>query len=226
MRTGEQPFVAFEDLGVALASHLFETGAIFDGDDTPALADQARLLKCSQHDTDGGPLDTEHFRKKLMGQREVILIDPIPCAQNPVAATCFDRMNGIAGNCLKGLREERLGVAEDQTWKLWICADRLLHPAEGDPRCGARDVHRVASEGFARDEHADQAEQPLAPEGCHLDEAAILHDIDETHDGIVREKVMPDCVTGIIEHVAFGQIYKFEVRLEESEIVGVQGSEE
>jgi hypothetical protein len=37
---------------------------------------------------------------------------------------------------------------------------------------------------------------------------------------------MPDGITGIIEHVAFRQAYKFEIGLEESEVVGVQGSEE
>ncbi len=61
VRARQESFEAAADGAVALAGHLFEPGAICDGDDPPALRDQARRLEGAGDKANGGTLDTKHF---------------------------------------------------------------------------------------------------------------------------------------------------------------------
>src|SRR5580704_13561560 len=71
------------DSGVTLARHVFETLAVDNNDPAPAILNETRLFKLASHQSDRRPPDAEHLRKKFLGQRKDIGIDPIPGLEQP-----------------------------------------------------------------------------------------------------------------------------------------------
>ena len=49
----------------------------------PAILNDARLFKLASHQSNRRPPDPEHLRKKFLGQRKDIGIDPIPGLEQP-----------------------------------------------------------------------------------------------------------------------------------------------
>ena len=101
-----------------------------------------------------------------------------------------------------------------------------MHVVKGNPGDGAGDLHDVASESFAADKGAQQAEQPLASEHRHFGQTAIRHDIDEGHDGAMREVGVADRIARLVQHGAARQDHGLKVRFKKGKIVGVQRGEE
>jgi hypothetical protein len=75
------------------------------------LSDQARRLKRAYDDADRGALDAHQLGPISMGQGQDVIIDPVPRAQDPVAAPGLDRVDRIAGDGLEGLGQQGLVVA-------------------------------------------------------------------------------------------------------------------
>ena len=222
---GQQACEGVADPAVALAGDLLEPSPVRDDDAAALLRNQPLGLEGAQHRADGGALHPQQFGQIGMGQGQEILVDPVPGAQDPVAAAGLDRVNGIAGDGLEGLSQQGLTVAEHQPLHLGTGAHHLLHPVNGNPGGGAGHLDLVAPERLARDNGADQPEQPLAPEGGHLDKLALVHDVDQAHDGIMREVGVADRISGLIEDRAFGQVYHIQVRLQAGQILRLQGGE-
>ncbi len=106
------------DPAVALTGDLLEPSPIRN-DDTPALLrDQALHLEGAQHRADRGALYTQQLGQVRMGQGQEIFVDPIPRAQDPVAATRLYRMNCVARDTLERLDQQGLAVSADQLSQL------------------------------------------------------------------------------------------------------------
>ena len=71
------------DNAVALARHAFEPLVVDNNDPAPAMLNETRLFKLASHQSNRRPPDPEHLRKKFLGQRKDISIDPIPGLEQP-----------------------------------------------------------------------------------------------------------------------------------------------
>jgi len=95
-----------------------------------------------------------------------------------------------------------------------------MHIVDSYPGGGARHLHNVAPERLAAYKAAHEAKQPLTAEYGDFSDPAILHDIQEGDDGIVREVGLAKGITGLIEHAAAGEINGLKVWLQKREIIG------
>jgi hypothetical protein len=68
---------ALPDDVVAIACGRFQTGTVEDSDPAPGLLDQASGLKRTGGDAHPGPADPEHNRKELLGEKQLIPVDPV-----------------------------------------------------------------------------------------------------------------------------------------------------
>src|SRR5664279_2372274 len=66
------------DNGVALARDVFEPLAVRYNDPAPTIFNDARLCELTSHQIHRRPPDPEHLRKKFLGQRKDVSVDPIP----------------------------------------------------------------------------------------------------------------------------------------------------
>jgi hypothetical protein len=71
------------DNGVALARDVFEPLAVRYNDPAPTIFNDARLCELTSHQIHRRPPDPEHLRKKFLGQRKDVSVDPIPGLEQP-----------------------------------------------------------------------------------------------------------------------------------------------
>ena len=160
-----------------------------------------------------------------MGEGQGVLVQAVVRAEKPAAAAGLDRVHGIARHGVVRLGQKRLVVGEHQPLQSGACLDGRMHVVKGNPGDAAGDLHHVASEGFAADKGAQQTEQPLASEHRHLGDTAIRHDIDEGHDGVMREVGVADRIARLVQHGATRQDHGLEVWFKKGKVVGVERGE-
>lgn len=148
-----------------------------------------------------------------MGERQGVPVRPVVHGKDPAAAAGLDRMQGIAGHGLEGLRQKGLAIAHDQLPQAGAGITHLVQALEGSPRGGAPHLHDIAPERLPGDQGTEQAHDPLAPEHRDLVGGAILHHVDERDDRLMREVDVANHVTGLVQHLTTGQADDLEVGL-------------
>ncbi len=225
VRARQQALVDPPDLAVAFATRLFEPRSIGDGDTPAALPDQPCCLESARDDAHRGTLHPQHLGQKLVREGQCIPISPVMHVQDPAAAAGFNHMNRIARDCLEGLRQQDLAVVHDQLPKPRAGVPHLVQALKGNARGGAAHLHNVASESLPGDQGAQQAQDALAPEHSYLDATAILHDVDQRDDRILRKVDVENGVTWLIEHLTAGEGHSLKVRLQSREVSRLQSGE-
>lgn len=93
-------FYLLIDYAVAFARGSFQTGAIFDGDLTAFIGDQAGFVEGARGDGDACTARAEHMRDKFLGQLESAFPDTILAHEQLARQAFADRMEAVAGGNL------------------------------------------------------------------------------------------------------------------------------
>jgi hypothetical protein len=109
--SAEQPVVFGAHDAAAFAGDGLQPGSVEHGDLAAAVADQPGPLERARGGRYARPVRAQLQREDLLGEREVVRPGAIVAQQEPAGAPLVDRVQAVAGGPLRGLCDERLGVA-------------------------------------------------------------------------------------------------------------------
>src|SRR5882757_10652995 len=120
-RQAEQPIrLRFKRL-VALARAVPQSLQIEHADVSP-VADQAGLLQGIGHDRDARSPHPQHLPEKFLRERDIFAVQQVAAAQQPARRARLERVGGVAGRGLLGLRQDELLVTRELARKGSLCA--------------------------------------------------------------------------------------------------------
>ena len=132
--------------------------------------------------------------------------------QQPAAQLLLHRMVPVAGRGLGHLRDQRLGVAQQQALHQAGAIEFLLQQARSQPVTVARGLHHGrAGRGIAAHEQRN-ADDAFVAHARGFGRCAGLHDIVQRHDGGGGEIGVLQLSAGFVEHFAEQHRDQFQMR--------------
>ncbi len=129
--TAGQSIESLTNNRIAFAGLGFETRPIQYFHGAAGVPNEASLLKLCLRHRHGSPANTEHFREKLLRNREGVAVDAVVSHEEPTRATLLDRMKPIAGCCLRHLDEHRNRVRAEHPAELCTSRKVLIESIAG-----------------------------------------------------------------------------------------------
>src|SRR5438132_601055 len=102
------------DYRVALAHALFQLRPVEYLDLTAIVLNQSRRLQLSGGLRDALAAHSQHVRDQLLGHGELVRGQPVQAQEQPAAQLLLHRVMPVAYGRLRHLRDQRLGVAQQQ----------------------------------------------------------------------------------------------------------------
>jgi nitrogen-specific signal transduction histidine kinase len=170
------------DHGIALARQLFELRSVEHGDFSPRITNDAQLLQLAGRLGDAFAAHAEHVRDELLRHLQLIARETIERQQQPAAQLLFERVMPVADRGLRHLRNERLGVTQQDVEHFAVAIEFLLEPVAGQAIGVAGALHDgAARRGLAAHEQRDPDGAFIADHG-DFGGRSILHDVQQRHD--------------------------------------------
>jgi hypothetical protein len=152
----QQPAEFLLDRRVALAGAGGEAVAVEHRDVAAAVLDEACLLQPSRRFGDALAPHPEHARDEFLGHDQFARVDAIESQQEPAAQLLLDRMMAVAGRGLGHLRDQRLGVAQQQALHRAAAVEFLFEQLALQPVGVSRGLHHGRTgRGVAAHEERD-----------------------------------------------------------------------
>src|SRR6185312_12781892 len=172
---------------VALARTLPQAAAVEDGDDATTIADQACSLQGSRRRRDAGALHTQHHRKELLGQQELVGLHPVMGHQHPAAAALLQGVEVVAGGGLRDLIEQRMGVSQHDGAHRGAARQLGAEPCgrHAQARAGHLDIDAGGRPVAAQQQR--QADHALVADRADLGPLAAGHGVDQRADASLDE---------------------------------------
>jgi hypothetical protein len=124
----------------------------------------------------------------------------------------------IADRGLRHLRDERLGIAQQQVHHRRGAIEFLLQQLRFHPVSIAGALHHgPARRGLAAHEKR-YAEYPLVADHCDFGRRTVLHDIEERHDRGRREIDMPQASARLVQRLTEAHRDEFQMLLQTREL--------
>ncbi|MNT22528.1 hypothetical protein D3C72_1579150 [compost metagenome] len=120
-------------------------------------------------------------------------------------------MVAVAHRRLGHLRDQRLGVAQHQQEHFFVAVELVLELLAGQAVGMPGALHNgAARRAFAahEDRNADQA---FVADHRDLGRGAVLHYVQQRHDGVGGKVDVAQGAAGLVEHLAKGQLDQLEV---------------
>lgn len=102
---------------IAFAHTLFEPGPVQHLDMAVVVMDEARVLQFQCCFRDARPSDTEHVCDQFLRHAQLVRRKAVEAEQELATELLIDRMMPVANRSLGHLRDERLGIAQQQALK-------------------------------------------------------------------------------------------------------------
>lgn len=160
-----------------------------------------------------------------MGQWKRVLVKLVMHAQDPPAASCFDAVDGIAGNHLKCLENQCLGKGTHDAANAWARVNDIVHTLNVYPGRSTRNLDDISAKGFSGGKFAYESEGSLTTEHRNFDATSVFKHINKGHAGILRKICMRNHLAGLVKYPALRQFDSLQVRLKVSIVLGLQSSE-
>jgi len=178
------------------------------------VADKPGVLKPASRDGDPGAPDAEKQREELVGDRHGVRANTVTRIQQPACATLFDRMQAIAGGCLRCHRVG--GIDEAQH----VVAQRLPAIELGFQKLGAysqRVSGHLYDDLLGQDFGAEQVRKTrytLPSDHSHLDCIAIRQGCQDGSQTLLHKIELPDRRAGLVEDLSLRQGNRIQVQKE------------
>jgi hypothetical protein len=153
---------------VALAAARFEAAAIQHGDQAAAVAYEAGRLQLAGRLGDTFAADAEHVGDQLLRHPQLVGRQPVVAEQQPAAQLLVDRVVTIADRRLRHLRDQRLGVAQQQQLHRPTAHELALQQRRREPVRPALALHDRAAGGRLATHEQRDADQPVVADDRDL----------------------------------------------------------
>ena len=125
--------------------------------------------------------------------------------QKPAAQLLLDRVEPIAHGCLRHLREQCLGVEQQQPMQFRNAPEFVAKEFQLQPEGVARALHHGAIwRRIAAHEHGD-AHYAVTADNPHLGRGAVLHGIEQRHDCGRGEVDVRERLVRLVDHLSQGE---------------------
>ena len=136
----------------------------------------------------------------------------IETEQKPSAQLLVQRMVPVAHRRLRHLRDQRLGIAQQQVQHR-CPVELVLDHTRFQAQALAGALHdRAAGRGLAAHEQRD-ADDALVADHSDLGRSAIFHDVQQRDDGSDRKVHMAQRAAGLVKHLSQRHFDQFELWL-------------
>jgi hypothetical protein len=186
----------FETHGVAaFARHRCEPRSVDLDFASPFRSDRSGSPQIAHQERHRRSSHTQYLRKRLLGEREDVLVDPVAKMEQPACHAGLDRMQRIAGPADLKLYQHRLEVNLDCVADRGAPAESGVESQCGDARGGARRTNDGGHGRRGRPQHGKSANCSLAPD-CSGGDRLPVRRVDHHRNGAaMREEDVLGLVT-------------------------------
>jgi hypothetical protein len=208
-----QPQQAVElalDHRVAFTRALLERRTHEHRDRAPAVPDQPVGLQPADRRVDACCRHAEHVGDQLLGHLERTGRQPVHAEKQPAAQLLLQRMMPVAYRRLRHLRDQRLGVAQQEQLER-AAAIELAPDHHGRNAVGMARVlhHRAAGGRFAAHERRD-ADHPFVSGKRELRRGSVARHREQRNDAIGREIDVVEALAGFVHGASQRQRNPFQ----------------
>lgn len=176
----------FDD-GVALAGERFELLAVEDGHLAATVPNAPRLLERAGRFGDALPPRPQHVGEEFLREPEFIKVYMVLSRKQLAAESLPYGVKAVTDGGLGYLRDERIGVAEDQVVQRPAPVELGLKNSGLQPLARAFGLHHYLV-GRSRNAHDQRdAYHPVVADHAYLDDMALFRDREQRAHAAVRE---------------------------------------
>ena len=153
----------------------------------PTIADEAGHLQRLRRKRHGFAVGAQHVRQELVRVWQGLAVRPVMHHEEPPAHSLFRCMQGIAGDGLLNLRQQRFGIADEEIAHVLTTLEFRLQQFDRATNHAAFELHKASIERDAAIHRREETECSLAPNISRLDCRAIFQNRQQRKDGALWE---------------------------------------
>jgi hypothetical protein len=181
-RGGKQSVVFALDDCVALAGARFQAGAIEHRDAPPGVLNETSFLQLERALGDAFATNAEHVGNKFLRHHQFATLQPIQAQQQPAAQLLIEGMMPIAYRGLRHLRDESLGVSQQQVKSRPSLIEFRFHEGRPQPTSQPRALHNCAAGGGFTPHEKRHTHDAFVSDDRNLRGCAVFHDVEQGDD--------------------------------------------
>jgi hypothetical protein len=213
------------DQHITFTRFRYETLPIQDRNLLPPALNQTCTFQLSGSIRDGWPLNTQHFGKQVLRDRQHVPVSAVTHHEEPTRQSLLEAVGTVACYRHHDLLKKGLDVSVHKTSE---GRHRFHGPCKRGARhlcCAPRDLDKKPDGGTLGTEDGLHTRTTLPSDRCHLNDAAVLINRYDGDDTAIREEYVVERTIGVHEDLLALAANVFKLRHKPLEIAGGQGEQ-